>query len=1143
MARMPSSTSLDLVKKHGKLIKLKAACQLWQNRRVYRIQAIHGSFQALVLDDTVLPHQVHWQENKNQVTFDCDCKTYGELPCKHVWALLFELRQRSALVSPVFKNLIGAYLEQRNVAGTLPGREFLRTRSLFEHQTSTPASHQLSLFDQDESAEPSQAPLLTNVLIAQTSALASSSTLRSKVANPIQTRTVAIVRPALAHRNELSLEFGEEVCDQERFEPMPQWIEDLIGHAKSSAVPLVRLFDCHYQRVSRSAEQTPSDLAELSYWLRTESRRPINISILSGLKLRGRLVKTQNDAIFPSQSSPRMRYVFECAANGQAQFDALSLWSAESDWLYHYQSKDRQLLILRHPQAASWWRSQSNQGYDYSLEQLAVAAEYASKTCSDVISFELPTHLPVKLLHLNPRPILSLGTSSDRTEISLSFAYGNQEVNLRDEREVIAEASKDQDSEDNQVQAAYWRKRDQEQTHLGRLRSLVDDILLFEGGLYASLLSHSPVADLSLSLSFKDFVLERGQELMQDGFELRYEGRRMNTSSGLAFKAEHGIDWFGLRTVWKKEGHSLGLTLLNDPQSFKSGLSRGQDPEGNECWIVMGKNDLERLRVLSEMGMDKNGLLHTSPVNISLINSFYQEVENQDHHSIVSARQLCLSLEELRTKMDGEDFSSLPFEVPQGLKAQLRPYQLAGYNWLRLLHQNQVGACLADDMGLGKTIQTIALLLSLKEQNNLGPSILIAPVVTIPNWEDEILRFAPSLSIRRHGGSDRLRSVEELLSQDSKSGQPPDLILTSYHTLRNDLHIFVKHQWDYLILDEAHYIKNASSQLFKAVKVLPSKHRLSLTGTPLENSTLELWSQFSFLNPGLLGIRRKFASEFAQRIEKDADEESLEMLRSTVAPFILRRRKQDVLHDLPPKEEIIFRTEMASQQAELYEKHRETFRQELEGVIDQKGLQHSRMDVLRAMLRLRQIAIHPAMVKGPDGLHPYANVPSCKLDALSMLLDESVDEGHKTLVFSQFVSALNLIAAQLDSTKCPYALLTGATKDRRAEVESFRNDARLNVFLLSLKAGGVGINLTKADNVVLFDPWWNPAAERQAVDRAHRMGQRNPVVVYKFITSGTIEEKIVQLQERKHLLIGSLIAGDQVFASNLNGEDVLNLFT
>jgi SNF2 family DNA or RNA helicase len=469
---------------------------------------------------------------------------------------------------------------------------------------------------------------------------------------------------------------------------------------------------------------------------------------------------------------------------------------------------------------------------------------------------------------------------------------------------------------------------------------------------------------------------------------------------------------------------------------------------------------------------------------------------------------------------DFEEITDVP--LPEHFNGELRPYQKAGYNWLNFLKDYGLGGCLADDMGLGKTVTTLAFLQKIKEESPGIPSLLVLPTSLIYNWQKEASRFTPELRVMVHYGTQR--------SKDSNAFQFYDLVICSYGILRSDID-FIKHfRFNYAILDESQSIKNASSANFKAVMELNTRNRLILTGTPLENSTLDLWSQMSFVNPGLLGSLNSFKRKYQNQIEKEKDESSLAQLSSKIKPFMLRRNKRQVAKDLPEKIESIVYSQMTEEQEKLYDETRSYLRNQIMQEAGKPG-----MLVLQGLSKLRQIANHPAMV-----LPHYSGGSGKGVDIMSRI-KEVVSEGSKTLIFSQFVKHLEFVAEGLRAEKIPYLYLDGSTKNRMELVNRFQNSGEELIFLISLKAGGVGLNLTAAENVFLLDPWWNPAIEAQAVDRAHRIGQTKTVFSYKFITQNTIEEKIVELQNTKRQLFDELILEEESFFKSLSTEDILQL--
>jgi non-specific serine/threonine protein kinase len=451
-------------------------------------------------------------------------------------------------------------------------------------------------------------------------------------------------------------------------------------------------------------------------------------------------------------------------------------------------------------------------------------------------------------------------------------------------------------------------------------------------------------------------------------------------------------------------------------------------------------------------------------------------------------------------------------------------------DWLHFLNQYGFGGCLADDMGLGKTIEVLALLQSLKEQGKAGaPSLLVVPKSLIANWQRESERFTPGLRILEFMGNFR--------KKDPALFAQYDIILTTYGTMLRDVELLRDYRFNYVILDESQAIKNPLAQSSKAARLLNADHRLVMTGTPVENNTFELWSQFAFLNPGLLGSVEYFKREFAKPIESGTGEDTTRLLRRLVYPFILRRTKEQVAPELPPRSERILYTDFEPAQRKLYTHTREHYRGILLGMIDKEGIDDVRMKILEGLLRLRQICIHPALVE------PTYRGDSAKFELLLETLETLHGEGHKALVFSQFVQSLHLLRKELDARHLHYAYLDGHTKERQAEVDRFQNDPAIPFFLISLKAGGVGLNLTAADYVIHLDPWWNPAVEMQAADRAHRIGQDKPVFIYRIITRDTVEDKILKLQEHKRELVNQLISPEGSFFKAITREDVQALFS
>jgi SNF2 family DNA or RNA helicase len=459
-------------------------------------------------------------------------------------------------------------------------------------------------------------------------------------------------------------------------------------------------------------------------------------------------------------------------------------------------------------------------------------------------------------------------------------------------------------------------------------------------------------------------------------------------------------------------------------------------------------------------------------------------------------------------------------QEPSGFQGTLRHYQREGLGWLSFLERMGLGGCLADDMGLGKTIQVLAMLVRRRQARadagiDHRPSLVVVPKSLVFNWIDEASRFAPALRVLNHTGNTRGESPTAVTDHD--------IVLTTYGTLRRDIVRHREVEFDYVVLDEAQSIKNAGSQAAKACRLLRARHRLALTGTPVENHIGELWSIFEFLNPGQLGS----ASRLKRFLSGGQGTGAAEVVARAVKPFLLRRTKAQVL-----SEQTIF-CELGESQRKAYDELREHYRLELSGRIGRMGIGRARFAVLEALLRLRQTACHPGLVD-PSRV----DEPGAKLETLLEQLGEVIDEGHKVLVFSQFTSFLAILRRHLDARGQTYEYLDGKTTDRQARVMRFQEDPDCRLFLVSLKAGGQGLNLTAADYIYILDPWWNPAVEAQAVDRAHRIGQTRRVFAYRLIARDTVEEKILALQDRKRELADSIVRADENMITSLSADDV-----
>jgi superfamily II DNA or RNA helicase len=582
-------------------------------------------------------------------------------------------------------------------------------------------------------------------------------------------------------------------------------------------------------------------------------------------------------------------------------------------------------------------------------------------------------------------------------------------------------------------------------------------------------------------------------------------------TSSIEVSIEENSDWFDIKT--KVQFGSFEIPFLRLRELVLANIREFKLPNGHiavipEEWFIR----YHELFTLADIGENDELILKKHHINL------VQNLEEDGLATTVIGRKL-------QSLNHFEEIKS--YAISKNFKGKLRPYQKAGYDWINFLRDFNLGGCLADDMGLGKTVMTLAFLQSMKDEGTKNPTLIIMPTSLIYNWQKESERFTPKLKILAHTGGLRKKSTEHF--------QEYDLILTSYGVLRLDISFIEKFRFEYVILDESQAIKNPSSNISKAVRLLNCRNRLILTGTPLENSTMDLWSQMTFINPGLLGSRSFFKEKYQLPIEKKRDEEASKKLYSKIKPFMLRRHKSQVAKELPEKIESVQYCDMTETQEKLYEETKAYYRNMIIDHIHEKGMNKSQLVVLQGLSKLRQMANNPAMVD------PEYQGDSGKDSDVIYKLQEIIESGSKVLVFSQFVKHLTIIRKYLNEHKIPYAYLDGGTKKREEEVNKFQNEKDIKVFLISLKAGGVGLNLTAAEYVFLLDPWWNPAIEAQAVDRAHRIGQKNTVFTYKFISRNTVEEKILVLQNKKKRLFDELITTEETFMKSLSQDDILNL--
>jgi non-specific serine/threonine protein kinase len=537
---------------------------------------------------------------------------------------------------------------------------------------------------------------------------------------------------------------------------------------------------------------------------------------------------------------------------------------------------------------------------------------------------------------------------------------------------------------------------------------------------------------------------------------------------------------------------------------------------------VLPEEWIKKYSLLFRVGEGKSNQLRLSKYHMSVIDELY---DNRNEEELI------IRLEEKYEQL--REFNRIrEVPPPEHLQPILRPYQVHGFHWLNYLQDVNWGGILADDMGLGKTIQALSFLQHFRDTNGRLTALVVCPTTLMFNWENEIKKFSPALTYHIHHGGDRTRNKEILMEYN--------VIITTYGTLRSDIKLLLEIAFDYAVLDESQAIKNPSSKVTKAACLLQAKHRLCMSGTPLQNNTFDIFAQMNFLNPGMLGSLEFFRQEFAVPIDKFGEQDRKEHLRKLLYPFILRRTKEQVAKDLPEKTETILFCEMEDEQRKVYEAYRNDYRDKILGTIETQGIQRSQLTILQGLMKLRQICDSPAILNETD---KYPN-HSIKLDELAREITENIGD-HKALIFSQFLGMLALIRERLKELDVKYEYFDGSTSavERERAIQAFQNDDSCRVFLISLKAGGVGLNLTAADYVYIVDPWWNPAVEQQAIDRTHRIGQTKNIFAYRMICKDTIEDKILQLQEKKRILARDLIADDDGFVKSLTRADVEYLFS
>lgn len=732
--------------------------------------------------------------------------------------------------------------------------------------------------------------------------------------------------------------------------------------------------------------------------------------------------------------------------------------------------------------------------------------------------FILPDNLKPQELHdLEPTP-----------HLYLSEQEGNLLIDLRHHYHTDAEAVSHTDTNmtfflpppENQTgqYRLIMRNQDKEKNHYTLLTNHMQQ---------AKLTPSEPPQQGTALLYANDALIFVGDIIPRLGDEWQVFGQdSLKTlkyhNASISFELNSGIDWLEL------DGEvQFGSEVFSFPRLAKL-LKKNHRfiPLKDGSTGILPAEWLEQNKELLQLAEESDGKLKVSKFHIHLLRSFLEADNSKKNKSRwEQTLNTLVSFDTIEKK-----------KAPTHLAKKLRPYQQKGFEWINFMHTHKLGGILADDMGLGKTIQTLAFLHDLYiKQKRTQPSLLVLPTSLIFNWKEEISRHAPKL--RYYDSTGNQRDLEYIHKQVTAKKPDFHLVLTTYGTALRDIEHIQKINWYYLILDESQQIKNPQSLTHKAVRTIPAEHRLALTGTPIENNLNELWAQFAVLNPGMLGGQDYFRNTFMLPIQKDSNTAQADKLKQMIYPFILRRLKRDVAHELSEKTESTLHIEMTPKQKKLYQQIKQFYRHEITSQIDKAGIEKSRFKILEGLLRLRQVCCDPRLIE-----ETYAEKSSAKLEALMNKLEEALQDNHKVLVFSQFTNMLRLISQSLTKQGYEYSYLDGKTRKREAVVREFQQSTEKNVFLISLKAGGVGLNLTQADYVFHYDPWWNPAVENQATDRTHRIGQTKQVFSYKFIMKDSVEEKILKLQDTKKGLVDDILSVDTSLSKTLSRKDIEALF-
>ncbi len=749
-------------------------------------------------------------------------------------------------------------------------------------------------------------------------------------------------------------------------------------------------------------------------------------------------------------------------------------------------------------------------------KDIAKVCKILGKTAPSV-AIKTPRGLKTKCIKTKPIPQIHLQSKSFKVD----FNYEGMELKYEPRSEISSLYEEEQKIE-------ITRDLEFEDKAKKTIENFGFEIEILDGDIRVELKNENRQAQLKV---FKEFRLSHLASLENDGwyiknvddFEMKFE-----PSTEVVVQSEGKNDWFSLSFNLEFNGVSqpiapLVTAIIAEFNNFDLMPEFVNiEVEENHFVEVQTKIISPIIKTIIELmdKKDKDGSIRVSPYDAHMLENFDDDIVWKGSREIL----------ELSKKL--KNFKGISkVEVPKALNATLRDYQQDGLNWLNFLYEFKFSGILADDMGLGKTIQTLAHLSKLKEDNKLHkPVLIVMPTSLIANWKNEIKRFTSNLKVLSLHGNDRAERFNLI--------EKYDILLTTYALIIRDKDLFDTLKFSYIVLDEAQKIKNPRTKMAIAIKEFSSEHRLALSGTPIENHLGELWSIFSFLMPGFLDTLSFFKKYYQIPIEKEHSFSKQELLNKRIKPFMIRRTKELVASELPSKSEIIKYTQFDAKQSALYESIRISMEEKVAQAVENKGLGSSHVTILDALLKLRQVCCDPSLLKLKEAQKVKE---SAKLELFMDLVDELLAEGRKILVFSQFTSMLSIIEEKIKSKQISYTKLTGSTRKREEVIEEF-TQGKVDIFLISLKAGGVGLNLTQADTVIHYDPWWNPAVENQATDRAHRIGQTKAVFVYKLIVENTIEEKILELQKKKKLIQDGIYDGDkQQDDVKFTGDELLEL--